>query len=226
MSTGLIAAASGSTADIVVAVAFYALYGLLGYFFAVMTRRAIGTTPWHLPAIAWGFVSALLPLFGLLIETVARFTTRRTIPPNHRPILGQAHRAGASAGPAAGTVPGAHWGESAGGTAWSPPVNPAGGDVPWPTETGYTRPGPDGWRSADATPPPLFGWYEDPDGEHETRYWDGRGWSDFVRDGSVNAVVPLRPIASLWQLPDPDAPAGETSDGPVPNTGEPEGSRA
>jgi hypothetical protein len=37
----------------------------------------------------------------------------------------------------------------------------------------------------------LFGWYADVTARHDLRYWDGRGWTQFVRDAGVAAVDPL-----------------------------------
>jgi hypothetical protein len=37
----------------------------------------------------------------------------------------------------------------------------------------------------------LFGWYPDPTGRHERRYWDGRGWTSLVEDHLVTAEDPL-----------------------------------
>lgn len=44
-------------------------------------------------------------------------------------------------------------------------------DVPYPVE-----------------PAPMAGWYPDPGGRHELRYWDGKGWTAHVRDGAVQAT--------------------------------------
>ncbi len=42
--------------------------------------------------------------------------------------------------------------------------------------------------SAVATPP---GWYPDPVGGHQFRYWDGRNWSEHVSDDGVPGVDPI-----------------------------------
>jgi hypothetical protein len=43
-----------------------------------------------------------------------------------------------------------------------------------------------------ATPPMVpAGWYTDPAGRHEYRYWDGTGWKPEVSDGGITAVDPL-----------------------------------
>ena len=45
-----------------------------------------------------------------------------------------------------------------------------------------------------ATPPIVpAGWYTDPVGRHEYRYWDGTDWKPEVSDGGVTAVDPLGP---------------------------------
>lgn len=36
------------------------------------------------------------------------------------------------------------------------------------------------------------GWYADPLARHETRYWDGTGWTENVQDAGVPAVDPLQ----------------------------------
>lgn len=172
------------------------LCGVIGWFFAVMTRRAIGITPWRIPAILWGLFSAALPPFGLIIELVARFTTRQP-------------QAGDVSPPLLG--PSAH--ENRMTAAY--PVNPAGGTEPWPAVL-PTRPGPGGWQPAPAgapwtSTPPLFGWYEDPVAKHEERYWDGREWSDHVRDGGVVSTDPLPPYGTPPAVSAEQAPL---TDGP------------
>ncbi len=174
--------------------------GLLGYGFAVLTRRSIGTTPWRLSALTWGIVSALFPLFGLLLEMVARFTTR---PAGAEGRFGSrlpappppAHPVGWQAPPGFGP----------------PPANPAGGDTPWPAHPGVV-PGPGGWlpaapgaaQGADGAPPPLFGWYPDPDAGHAERYWDGREWSSLVRDGEAISNEPVHQAPEPWSPPRPE----------------------
>lgn len=51
------------------------------------------------------------------------------------------------------------------------------------------------------------GWYPDPAGRHETRYWDGSRWTDNVSDGGV--VVAERPDVAVepQPAPVPSAPA-------------------
>lgn len=37
-------------------------------------------------------------------------------------------------------------------------------------------------------PAPMAGWYPDPSGRHELRYWDGKGWTSHVRDGAAQGT--------------------------------------
>lgn len=72
--------------------------------------------------------------------------------------------------------------------------------------------GPEGWipgslYGSSPQPPPLFGWYPDPTGRHEERYWDGRHWSDRVADNSVRGDDPLHS--------DPPSPSAESRDADV-----------
>lgn len=41
-------------------------------------------------------------------------------------------------------------------------------------------------------PPPLPpGWLPDASGRHESRYWDGRRWTEHVSDGGVQSIDPV-----------------------------------
>jgi hypothetical protein len=216
-ASGILAATGTATAEVEYAL-LLVFYGVLGYWLAVSTRRRIGTTPWRLPPIIWAFVSAMLPLLGLVVEMVARFTTRHTGPSptftDHAPFGFRRRgsldaRSSGAAGPGASPV-----GPNPSGVFNRPyadnfeppvPANPAGGSTPWP-ESVSLRPGPEGWTPVPpgavnpSGPPPLFGWYADPDGRHEQRYWDGRLWGDLVRDGGVTSSAPLvqSPPTSAW----------------------------
>jgi len=44
-----------------------------------------------------------------------------------------------------------------------------------------------------APPPPPAGWYADPSGRHELRYWSGAIWTEHVADASHQSVDPLAP---------------------------------
>ena len=52
-----------------------------------------------------------------------------------------------------------------------PPLAPHAVEAPTPV--------PDG---------PPFGWYTDPSGRHQLRYWDGMRWSEHVSDQGVSSI--------------------------------------
>ncbi len=304
-----------------------AVSGILAYLFAVYSRRVTGTYPWRVPAVIWGIFGVLIPVFSLLLEGIARLTTRPVTPPE----AGSYFAAGSSdppvgSGPSPGSPadwqpsqPGAAWqpppswqppqwqspgqppqwqppsqwqppgspgaaGEVAPGGAteaagsdqprtwtpgspgapaapsWPPPLGPdaftppAGQGYPgqgqgypgpaqgqgypvpgqgqgypgqgapqppqspppaWQPPSGQARPpappqlaiqGPNGWNQPlpyvpAPAPPPLFGWYPDPTGRHEQRYWDGRHWSHRVSDEGVRGDDPLYPVEDPANAP-------------------------
>src|SRR5215831_8298003 len=81
-----------------------------------------------------------------------------------------------------------------------------------------------------ATPPMVpAGWYDDPAGRHEKRYWDGTGWTAGVYDGGVTVTDPPgspgTPVTASTEplLVAADAPAGNAPAGAVPGTSVPAG---
>jgi hypothetical protein len=269
--------------------AIAAASGLVGYAFAVYSRRVTGSYPWRVPALIWGLLGVLVPVISLLLEAVARLTTRPVPPPAADPF-GPSDYFSASAAPG---TPGASDPSSPGNAwpppdpQWQPPPAPApqwqpptaehqqpgapGPEIdqagvpnwqvgtpvgpaapPWPPPLGpeafppapgqgfpaappYAGPGdpsstwqppeaqvypartqpglaaPEGWSQPlpyvpAATPPPLFGWYPDPTGRHEERYWDGRLWSHRVSDNAVRSDDPLHLEATPGTTPDAATP--------------------
>lgn len=74
-----------------------------------------------------------------------------------------------------------------------PDVPPA---YPSPGAPAYPSPGAPGAPPAPGQvfPPqqaPPFGWYPDPSGRHEQRYWDGTRWTEHVRDGGQDSTEVL-----------------------------------
>jgi hypothetical protein len=81
-------------------------------------------------------------------------------------------------------------------------LSAAGDGHPGPAEWGPVTP-----TAFGPTPPPerplvpaaddgsgkmaLFGWYPDPSGRHERRYWDGKGWTRLIEDHLVTGDDPL-----------------------------------
>ena len=41
------------------------------------------------------------------------------------------------------------------------------------------------------------GWYRDPSGRHELRWWDGANWRDAVTDRGTRSDDPLTPIQQV-----------------------------
>jgi hypothetical protein len=53
--------------------------------------------------------------------------------------------------------------------------------------------GPDGM--------PVAGWYPDPNGVFQHRYWDGRAWTEHVSRDGVTSLAPVVPVAPAAQAP-------------------------
>ncbi|MDE3085421.1 MAG: DUF2510 domain-containing protein [Acidobacteriota bacterium] len=129
-----------------------------------------------------------------------------------RPRLQAVARQG-GAGPWAGGPGQAPWGGQPGqpypgaGQPWGgappgypgqpqPPVGPPG---PW-ADPGAGAPAGQGFPYGQSPPPPPpprpvenppFGWYADPSGRHEKRYWDGTRWTEHVSDDDVRSNDPV-----------------------------------
>ncbi len=104
---------------------------------------------------------------------------------------------------------------------WPPPLGPEAFENP------AAYPGPNGWQpegllGSSTGKPPLFGWYADPAGIHEQRYWDGRQWSHRVSDNSVRGDDPLPPFdssrAPLAQPTDVPASSSPAEDDTPPSS--------
>ena len=82
------------------------------------------------------------------------------------------------------------------GSGWWQRVSFGGGVLPvraprTPTDPLLRRLRERGWVVLDAGQAPVAGWYPDPTGRHELRYWDGTAWTDFVHDGDRSDTDPL-----------------------------------
>ena len=164
--------------NVVLALAF----SWLGYRISVRHRAARGVTPWRLPSYAWALICLVFQFLGLALEILAELTTRSALPsgsqqapgavPTYR--FGAAPQTGAAA-PGPG-VPLEHDLVSIPSNEPAPPPSDAQGH------------------------PPLFGWYPDPLGHHELRYFDGRRWSDLVTDAGA---VSEDPVAASAPQPRP-----------------------
>ena len=74
-----------------------------------------------------------------------------------------------------------------------PPRYPGEGPPPYPGSA-PAPPYQGGGTPYTPTPPvteaPPFGWYPDPSGRHEQRYWDGTRWTEHVSDGGQQSSDP------------------------------------
>jgi hypothetical protein len=62
--------------------------------------------------------------------------------------------------------------------------------------------------------PPAGGWYRDPTGRYNIRYWDGRQWTHHVNSGGVNSTDPV--AADMASIPPtPGTEASATPPAPV-----------
>ena len=72
--------------------AIAAASGLVGYGFAVYSRRVTGSYPWRVPALIWGLFGVLVPVISLILEAVARLTTCPLPPPVADPFSPAGYR--------------------------------------------------------------------------------------------------------------------------------------
>jgi len=184
-------------------------FGFAGYYVAERFRRARGTGPWRLSPTLWGLICSLFTLLGVMVLLLAELTTRRQLPYAPPDRLRGTY-----------PIPGPR-GYGAPGTFAGPafPFPPPGASPPSPflDPSGYPAP-----PSTDGRPA-LFGWYPDPAGRHQLRYWDGRRWSEHVADDGAASTDPLGPppmppVASPpppFVIPAPGAPP-TTSGRPEP----------
>lgn len=170
MTRALDAVFGGSPGAIVESLVFALVFSLLGYRMSVRHRVARGVTPWRLPSAVWALICLVLQFVGIALEILAELTTRPAMPatpPSTDQITAYPY-AYAPPAPAA------------------PDVQTLGAEVAVEDEEEAVGPplGADGR-------PASFGWYEDPVGRHEMRYFDGRGWTELVGDAGQAGTDPL-----------------------------------
>lgn len=177
---------NASPTQLALSAALAVLFAALGYRTSVRYRALRGVTPWRVPSLAWALVCLVLTFVGLAVELVAELTTRsryspaapappsgagtgRYAPPTTQPVAVEPPSPGELPAVAVPLAPGRS--EAAAGQAegnrWPPPP---------PDQLGRA---------------PLFGWYRDPAGRHERRYFDGRRWAEHVLDGDRLGRDPL-----------------------------------
>lgn len=177
---------SASPGQLALSVALAVLFAALGYRMSTRYRALRGVTPWRLPSFAWALLCLVLQFVGIAIEVLAELTTRSPYSP-------------AAPSPPGSTSPG-----EAARHAYAPPTTaPVAVEPPNPGELPGLLPpravgvvdAPGGARPAPpldaAGRPALFGWYVDPTGRHERRYFDGRHWSEHVLDGTELGTDPV-----------------------------------
>jgi hypothetical protein len=158
------------------------LFAALGYRMSARHRALRGVTPWRLPSFAWAVLCLVLQFVGIAIEVLAELTTRSPYSP---------------AAPAPSAAPS----RQDPARRFAPPTTspvavepPAPGELPGVLPPGHPvdvlaeQPGRLAPPLDEAGRPALFGWYGDPTGRHERRYFDGRCWSEHVLDGDALGV--------------------------------------
>ncbi|HLX87007.1 MAG TPA: hypothetical protein VKR22_00895 [Acidimicrobiales bacterium] len=117
-------------------------------------------------------------------------------PPPYPPGAGAPPQPGT---PSAPPYPGAPSAPPYPGTPSAPPypgapsAPPSAGTPQYPATGAPAFPGVGTPASAPTTQTsrPLFGWYPDPSGTHEKRYWDGTTWTEHVSDDEQRSIDPL-----------------------------------
>ena len=168
--------------ELVLAIALWLIFALLGYRISWRHQVLRGVTPWRFPSYVWAAICFAFGPVGLAVELFAEFTTKPRLPSS----LSRVAFRDASARE---TLRG---GGSIGVERRSTRSSSQSFDVPKaaalevaPTPSGPPPP------LDDAGKPASFGWYPDPLGRHEKRYFDGRGWLDLVVDAAVRSRDPL-----------------------------------
>lgn len=160
---------------LILAVAF----GVIGFLASQSFKRKWGKTPWGWPSVVWGVVCFISILIGCILLLIARSSTRKSIQAAGGPEQSWYQYPGGSAAP-----PG------------QPPYYGGGGTVPTGFPPPFPQPEQPGWGApAPVAPEPAptapAGWYKDPSGTHELRYFDGSVWTEHVSDGGVTSTAPL-----------------------------------
>lgn len=182
--------AAASPSELALSAALAVLFAALGYRMSARHRAIRGVTPWRVPSFAWALLCLFLQFIGLAIEVFAELTTRSP------------YSAATPTPPPSST--GAPHGR------YAPPSGPPSIGLDPPSRAFPVGSGPEEQevvampvdagppRSVLAPPPPdhlggsaLFGWYPDPLGRHERRYYDGRRWNEHVANGETVSIDPI-----------------------------------
>lgn len=175
----LAALTSSQTGVLVAWSVLSAVVGLLAYMVSDRFGRSKGVTPWRVPSLAWAVIAlvsfAVLPVV-LLVLPVACLTT---------PAAGGRQRPGGARGESRDADAMASEARRP-GRRQEPGVAPHLDREPAMASSGSTSP----TMVPEVRDLPLFGWYRDPSGRHQLRYWDGRFWTEHVRDDDVRGIDP------------------------------------
>lgn len=174
-----------SRSEVVVSLLFAFVFAALGYRMSYRHRQARGVTPWRLPSGLWALICFFLQPFGIIVEILAQATTksRYSAPASGAQTSGAQTSGISTTGNRAGTV--AYAALRARQPALTGADSGGSGDV-LAEQQGPAAPASD----VDGKPA-MFGWYPDVTCRHAERYWDGRGWTELVRDGGVSGSDPL-----------------------------------
>ena len=176
--------------ELVLTIALWLIFALLGYRISWRHQALRGATPWRLPSFVWAVICFAFGPIGLVVELVAEFTTKPRLPSSLRRLsfrdasgrIGLRNQQTSPIGTTvdAGTAP-----TEIGTHIEAPPLPGASIPILEPLRLGPPLPLDASGKTA------AFGWYPDPLKRHELRYFDGKGWSAFVRDSGVRSEDPI-----------------------------------
>ena len=169
--------------ELVLAVALWLIFALLGYRISSRHQVLRGVTPWRFPSYVWAAICFAFGPVGLAVELFAEFTTKPRLPSSLSRVAFRDSSAARTTLRGSGAIGMQRRSAPAVGDSFEEPRTAVVEAAPTPS-------GP---------PPPLddagkavsFGWYPDPLKRHEKRYFDGRGWLDLVADAGVRSRDPL-----------------------------------
>jgi hypothetical protein len=175
---------SGNT--LVFALALWVIFALLGYRISWRHQALRGVTPWNFPSFFWALICFIFGPIGLAVELIAEFTTKPRLPSSlgrlsFRDVSARLGLRDQRSPTVVGTTDTGASQTEIGVRTEAPPLPGASIPMLEPLHLGPPPPLDDSGKTA------AFGWYPDPLKRHEQRYFDGKGWSAFVRDNGVRA---------------------------------------